>query len=445
MPDLPRQIRLAPGDYFMHGQDCRMRRAGLPGNLCCAVIKLDNGFDVERLRRRIAESPIMDWLARARIFRPLPMIFPPLWRTSAKPKTILFEHNDQNGVVENSWSLPKIVAERELHAGCGPGLAFDVMRHADGTSHLFLSWNHTHLDARGLDLLLNHLNADEKANDAPNIQNFISAKQLGSGLAGWWPNVKLARSCKKWLDESGAEPLFSLVPPGPRPRLCRNNYRVVSFTGEETARIDARCQQFNCGFRRSHFYLASSIRALHNVAVRRGNREDAYLIPVPHDTRRRGANGPIFSNHLSILFYRIEPKFAGRITDILGELSRQMTDQIRDKFPESCMAALDMFKPLPLGFYVHHLGKPTRGKIATFSFSDSGEACGGMKDFLGGKILEVTHLVPAWRPPGLTVVFLRFGNRLSALLSSVDDCLSPAEVDAMERDVRFALLEEPAA
>jgi hypothetical protein len=163
---------------------------------------------------------------------------------------------------------------------------------------------------------------------------------------------------------------------------------------------------------------------------------------VPHDTRRRGANGPIFSNHLSILFYRIEPQLAGRLGHILGELSRQMTNQIRDRFPESCMAALDMFKPLPLGYYVHHLGKPTRGKIATFCFSDSGETCAGMTELWGARILDVTHLVPSWRPPGLTVVFLRFGHRLSALLSSVDDCLSPAEVDGLERDVRKALLEE---
>ena len=440
MPDLPRQIRLAAGDYFMHGQDGRMRRVGLPGNVCCAVMRFGNGFDVERLRRRLSESPIMDWLARARIFRPLPMIFPPLWRASANPKQILFEH--QNDGDNPPWPLPEFVAQRELHAAQGPGLAFDVMRHADGTTHLFLSWNHTHLDARGLDLLLNHLNADEKTNGAPGVQNFISPKQLGSGLAGWWPNVKQARGSVKWLDESGAEPLFSLLPPGPRPRQCRNDYRVIYFSADETARIDARVQQFSAGFRRSHFYLASSIRALHNVAARRGNRDGAYLIPVPHDTRRRGANGPIFSNHLSILFYRIKPKFAGRIGDILGELSRQMTDQIRDKFPESCMAALDMFKPLPLGFYVNHLGKPTRGKFATFSFSDSGETCAGMKDFLGGKILDVTHLVPAWRPPGLMVVFLRFNHRLSVQISWVDDCVKPAEVDTMERDVRFALLDE---
>jgi len=419
-----------------------MRRVGLPGNVCCAVIKLGKGFDVEQLRRRIAGSPVMDWLARAQIFRPLPMIFPPLWRASGKPQAILFEHNTKNGTPDIAGVLPPEVAQRELHASRGPGLAFDVMRHADGTSHLFLSWNHTHLDARGLDFLLNHLNGEPSAKNVPSVENFINPKQLGWDLAGWWPNVKQARGSLKWLHESGKEPLFSLLPVGRRPAQCRNNHRVIYFTAEETGRIDARCQQFNCGFRRSHFYLAASLRGLHSVAVQRGNQDGAYLIPVPHDTRKRGAKGPIFSNHLSILFYRIEPKFAGRIGDILGELSRQMTDQIRDRFPESCMAALDMFKPLPLGYYVHHLGKPTRGKIATFSFSDSGETCAGMKELWGGPIQEVTHLVPSWRPPGLTIIFLRFNNRLSALISSVDDCLKPAEVDGMEQDMRRALLEE---
>ena len=421
-----------------------MRRVGLPGNVCCAVMKLGAGFEVARLRQRIAASPIMDWLARAHIFRPLPMIFPPLWRATGNPQNVLFEHDTNNLARNDAGSLPPVVAQRELHAGRGPGLAFDVMRHADGTSHLFLSWNHTHLDARGLDLLLNHLNGDESAKNFPSVQNLISPKQLGWNPAGWWPNVKKARGSVKWLHESGSEPLFSLVPPGRRQAQCRNNYRIIYFTGEETTQIDARCQQFNCGFRRSHFYLAASLRALHSVAVERGNKEGAYLIPVPHDTRKRGANGPIFSNHLSILFYRIEPKFAGRMGDILGELSRQMTDQIRDRFPESCMAALDMFKPLPLGYYVHHLGKPTRGKIATLSFSDSGDTCAGMSNLWGGKIEEVTHLVPAWRPPGLIIVFLRFNQRLSALISSVDDCLQPAEVDRMERDIRKALLEESA-
>ena len=443
MSDLPRQIRMAAGDYFMHGQDHRMRQFGLPGNLCCAVFKLDRGFDPDRLRRRIAESPMVDWLARARVVRRLPLL-PPVWQAANEPKAVFYEHPDQNGVPETPCSLPKAVAQRELRAECGPGLTFDVVRHADGTSHLYLSWNHTLLDARGLDFLLSHLNADGAANGAPGVQDFVSPRQTArsGGIAGWWSNAKRAHGSLKWLHESGKEPLFSLVPPGTRSGPCINHRRLLSFTEGETARIDTRSQQLTAGFRRSHFFLAASIRALHAIARGRGNRDGAYLVPVPHDTRRHGAKGPIFSNHLSILFYRIEPRLAGRIGDIIAELSRQMTEQIRDRFPECCMAALEMFKPLPLGSYVRRLGKPTRGKVASLSFSDSGEICPGMTELCGGRILDVTHLIPCWRWPGLTVLFLRFGNRLTAELSWVDDCLTAAEVDGLERDMRRALLEE---
>ena len=143
MPELPSKIRLAAGDYFMHGLDSRMRRVGLPGNVCCAVIKLDAGFDIARLRQRIAESPIMDWLARARITRPLPAIVTASWRATGQPQALLFEH--QNGAPDKPWMLPPVVAGRKLHASHEAGVAFDVVRHQDGTSHLFLSWNHTYL------------------------------------------------------------------------------------------------------------------------------------------------------------------------------------------------------------------------------------------------------------------------------------------------------------
>lgn len=104
----------------MHGQDRRMRRVGLPGNVCCAVIRLGTGLDMERLRQRIATSPILDWLARARIIRPFPLL-PPLWRTTARPRAVLYEHNDQNGGTDTPWSLPQVVVERELHAARGAG------------------------------------------------------------------------------------------------------------------------------------------------------------------------------------------------------------------------------------------------------------------------------------------------------------------------------------
>ena len=106
------------------------------------------------------------------------------------------------------------------------------------------------------------------------------------------------------------------------------------------------------------------------------------------------------------------------------------------------MAALDLFKPMPLDYYVRHLGSPTGGKFASLCFSDSGESCAGMSELLGGRIRTVTHLVPTWRPPGLTVLFWSFAGELRALLSWVEDCLSSGEAELLERALRAGLLEE---
>jgi hypothetical protein len=441
MTELPSKIKLAPGDYFMLAQDLWMRRSGLQGNICCAILELDRGFDVERLRRRLAESPLMNWLARARAIRPLPFL-PPVWQTNSKPGQILFEHDDKDGKMETPWTPPEVVTRHQLRAAKDPGVAFDVLRHADGTSHLFFSWNHTHLDAQGVDFILHHLNSNADTNGSSSVKDFINPNQLkGLPVSKWWKAAGFAHTSMKWLDESGKEPLFTPAPPEPRSKGRKNHQRRIRFTEEETARIAERCGKVAAGFRRSHFYLAASTQALHGIARQRGEKDGAYLIPVPHDTRRYGAKGPIFSNHLSILFYRIEAQQAESIRDIIAELGKQMTNQIRDKFPEACMAALNMFKVIPPGFYVKHLGKPTRGKIASLSFSDSGEACPGMMDFCGARIMDVTHLIPCWRSPGVTVLFLQFANRLSILLSWVDDCISVAEADGLERDLRHILLE----
>jgi hypothetical protein len=41
------------------------------------------------------------------------------------------------------------------------------------------------------------------------------------------------------------------------------------------------------------------------------------------------------------------------------------------------------------------------------------------------------------------MLFLQFGNRLSILLSWVDDCISMAEADSLEHDLRRVLLDSP--
>lgn len=441
MSDLPSRIPLAPGDYYMHGQDWRMRCFGLPGNVCRVSLRLDRGLDVSKLREHIETSRAFDWLSRLHIRRRWPVL-PARWEAKPEPQPFFQEHAANGISRSNPTAFPKAVTTRQLHASEGPAVAFDLIHHNDGTHDLILSWNHALMDARGAEMVLRHIQAQNSSNVLDFSKTLIQPEQVNGGFSKWWNSMGRARRSLPWLKESGKGPLFTLLPPGSSPTNCVNKTRAITFSAEESAQMNARCAQLNAAFRRSHFYLAASLRAVHAVATKRGQADKAYLIPVPHDTRRRGAKGPVFSNHLSILFYRIAAELATDTGAVVEELTRQMMDQIRTEFPRNAMSALEMFKVLPLNLYLYQLGKPSGGRFASFCFSDSGETCAGFREVMGASIQSVMHVIPTWRPPGLTILFWSFSGRPYALISYADDCLTEDEADLLERVLRSALVKE---
>jgi hypothetical protein len=445
MPSFPRQLRLTGGDYFLYSLDYGMRRMGMLGSNCRIILRLTGRPDTVRLEQHLAASPIFDWLGRTRLTRSLPT-FSPRWRTEAQ-RAALFQEHLCNGASHDSVAgLPPAVFVRPLRADHSPVFTLDLVCHTDGAADLALSWNHTLLDAHGAELLLRHLHDGGSATPASPLPELHNPEQAELGFArlrrGYRRRLLFARNSLRLITSLSHEPLFSLLPPAQAKGARRNHYRIVTLTEAEGARAEAHCQRLNAGFRRSLFHLAATVQAVHRLAVGRGNANGAYLIPVPHNLRRPGATGPILSNQLSFLFYRIEPDQAGSMDVTIAELTRQMTEQIRNQHPASFLAAMELFKIMPPRFYVHHLGRPSGGKFATFLFSDSGETCAGMNELFGAPIEAVTHLALAPRPPGLTVILSRFRQRHSATIAWVDDCLTLAEVNDLERSLRSALLGE---
>ena len=210
----------------MHGQDARMRQLGLQGNVCRVALRLDGGFNTALLRERVTASPMLNWLARVRITRPLP-VFPAVWRTVDQPGAVLYEHDGPEVNGAGTGQLPREVMERDLHAGEGAALALDLVRQADDTRHLVLSWNHALMDVRGAELVLRHLNSNGGAKESPTMEDLINPDQMTSSWSRWWANVKIARG------SMGCTPL--------RPRaaikteLTWHLCRMISVNGEAPA------------------------------------------------------------------------------------------------------------------------------------------------------------------------------------------------------------------
>jgi len=175
----------------------------------------------------------------------------------------------------------------------------------DGTSHLFLSWNHTHLDARGLDLLLNHLNGTNPRRISHPSKSH-QPKQLGWNRLGGGPMSRRreARSSgcmnravnrfSAWCRQADARRnagiiIVSFISPGKKPpRLTR---AVSSLTAGSGAAIfispppSAPCTAWPLSAE-TRMGLLDSGAARHTQAR---------------------CQRTIFSNHLSILFYRSNP------------------------------------------------------------------------------------------------------------------------------------------
>jgi hypothetical protein len=79
MPALPSRLQLTGGDYFIHAIDRQMQRAGIPGNICRMVLRLESPPDLEQLRATLAASPAAAWLAGIHMRRPV-FFLSPFWR-----------------------------------------------------------------------------------------------------------------------------------------------------------------------------------------------------------------------------------------------------------------------------------------------------------------------------------------------------------------------------
>jgi hypothetical protein len=442
--ELPARVHLSGCDYFLLALDRRDESVGSAANVCSIVLHLADRLDPDALREAIARSPLIGWLAGVRYVPRMPFFLRPIW-VAGQPqdglRPILREgQSPHEGVDLPCCSDPHRVTRPES----APGLAFDLIHRPEAGSTLCMTWHHTLMDARGAELLLGHLGSDGAADSL--LEQMVPPRKPERAI-DWLAKVGAfpgrLRDCRKSARHVAAmtgATVAHLAPAGGDGKEAGRRFHLISFDSAETARIDERARSFHADFRKSLIYLAAAMRATHAIRRERGEQGGVYIVAAPCDMRRGGARGPAFSNQLSFLFYRADADRLGDLGGLIRVLAGQMTEQLREETHRALAAMMAQFRRIPLGLYSRLVRGPTKGRIASFFFSDTGEVCPLLDRFLGLTPTDVIHLPPAICPPGLTVASSRYRRRLRLVLSWTGGRLSTAEAKAFERHVRRDLL-----
>ena len=419
---------LSGSDYFHLLLDKQMRQRGLPGNISRIHLQLAQSANLQSIAAQLRANATLTQVYRLRIHQQLFRI--PQWIEADSPLT--------SAVVLHPKQLSPEAFEREVMQAIVPEreqlVRIDLAQTTDGAHHAVVAMHHVLFDHKGMQLFLSAL---AQTNDAESPTSFFAP----SATPSTWTDLAQAFRATLFAFRSGGWKLASLIHRN-TPLNSPAHYLTIPLTEAETTHADTLAMQCGGASGRSAFYLAALLMAVRHVFAQRNEFPPYYWVPVPHDMRKKGANGHLVGNALSFFYFKVYDHQLTSIADAVAAIQQQMMLQVRQKQPWKLEALLRVFRrvPLPLMEAMMHLS--SGGKVSTFAFSDLGEQRHTIRHFCGAEVLQIAHIPPVPCPPGLSVVLARQNGHLHLILGSLPQVLTSEEVALLHKHFKSLVLRD---
>ncbi len=445
-----RRVPFQVNDCFVLAWDAFMRRTRQGGHVSQSVIEMDGAPDLAALRQALDRAavkfplltavPRRNWCTRIpywslRAEPPATGLPLGLWRQAGEPAATL---PGSQPTADAQTLAQKIAAGPMAHAGVACNARLDVAAMAGGRWLVILTWSHLLLDGKGAELLFLELGRLCVGLDVPEETPTVVPKAKLS-FPERFRRTRPAMNHQTSLQETGVPSLG-----GPKPRPGNPCYEVVTFTPDETAAIRARVERTVGALFPFTFYVASVARAHDRVFAHRGRQPPGYGISVPTQTRKRGARGPIFHNHVASLFFNPRREHLGSVEATAAAMKAQFATMVRHKVAESFNAVVELMMPLPSWLFLGIIRLQFKGELCTCFHSFTGQFAPELTHLAGAPVLNGYHLPCLGTPPGTGLFFGEHGNRLNVTLSWREGVLTAEERRLMMARLRGDLLgEEP--
>lgn len=429
---LPRKVYLSGADCFHLVLDKHARKHGAGGNVMRKVFYFNKALSADKVIAILQGSPVIYWLCNITL-KPGNLFGIPYWKYSDMGRNILLHHHKED--IEKA--IPQKILERDINVHAERFIEADLVSYPSGCCAFILSWNHILLDAKGTNLLFEHLDM-MAANRETRLDTYFPAKQKGTGMLAYIRNMYKVKS---FIQHSSRKPVSSIATVNCKSSAGIVKYRNIHFNSTESEKINSNAVQTGSRFGPTLFFIACCAKVIYHYNKKNNKKGDIWL-PVPYDGRMKGATGPLISNCVSFLFYRL-PESA--LTDIhltVKSLSAQMTAQVKDNIPKRYSMFLNMMRHVPLWLYYFLISRTGEGTFASFLYTSTGDNFKELKS-LFGEPLSGLALIPALTyPPGFTFVFMKHESGLSIEIAYSPEVIDGNDLLLIEQNLRDTLFFE---
>ena len=427
---LPRKVYLSGADCFHLVLDMHARKHGTGGNVMRKVFYFNKALSSDKVIAILQASPVIYWLCNITL-KPGSLFGIPYWKYSDMGRNIILHHHRED--IEKE--IPQKILERDINVNAERFIEADLVYYPSGSCAFILSWNHILLDAKGTNFLFEHLDK-MAANRETRMDICFPSKEKGPGIVTYIRNMYKVKS---FIQHSSRKPVSSIATVNCKSSTGIVKYRNIHFNITETEKINSNALQTGSRFGPTLFFIACCAQVIYWHNKKQQKSGDIWL-PVPYDGRLKGANGPLISNCVSFLFYRLtETELAG-IQQTVKSLSAQMTAQVKAKIPTRYNMFLNMMRHVPLWLYYFLISRTGEGTFASFLYTSTGDNFSELKS-LFGEPLSGRALIPALTyPPGFTFVFMKQDSGLSIEIAYSPEVINGNDLLLIEQNLRDTVL-----
>jgi len=426
---IPEKIQLNGADCFhlVITKFCEKYKAG--NNVMRMVLYLDENFSpnqfIDKVRSDKFLRVVNSFTLKTGIVGQIPY-----WKIAQNPSDVKVGKYSS----EEENQIPKAIFEKNILPDSPEKIQFDIVSYTSGKHALIIAWNHILMDVRGVLNLLQYL---DNENNKDEISSLFSVEKKSVPFS---QQLKSMMKIKTFIEKSAKAPIISVADRHNRALVKQFKAFTLEFSEAESSFIEKNAFANGAKFGANMFHLACCAMALKELLQNR-RKTGAMWLPLTYDGRLKGKSPAVISNHVSYLFYRIEPKDQVDVKSLVKSLNHQMMSQIKEEISTHYNNLLSLMSRFPIWLYSKMVNKTGEGTMSSFLFSSTGHYLNNFRNFMGAGIETVDIFPTATFPPGLTFSVLLHDNKLKINMVYSEGCITQTELENLTTKIRSLLLQ----